>query len=239
VKKLFFLSLLVSTQFLACIKTPELEPEPELIRAYCYFYHFIPELGSVIWEANDIEVPFEKLYAELFLGAIILESESEEIAFAVKLPGTKEVLADQLIQLEQDKYYNIFAIGSKEETSLIIREIDTSQPQDGNVKLQVLHSMTGLNAIDMYMGGTTPDKRVVTELDSFLFTDHFEVWESDIRASIIVTKHSEEYNQDSVLLTWIFNGNIESGASYLSVVANATFDPESEINLWMYLLPLE
>mgnify|MGYP000051545066 CR=1 FL=1 len=63
-KKLFILSIFFSLIFLSC--NDDQEPEPEIIRAYCYLYHFIPEIGSVIWDVDEVEVPTEKVYAYQF-----------------------------------------------------------------------------------------------------------------------------------------------------------------------------
>ncbi len=238
-KKLLILSVLLSSVFLSCTKESEPEPEPELIRAYCYFYHFVPELGSVVWEVDGSEVPDEQLYAVLFPGGVILETASEEIVFSVKHPVTKEQLVSQLFEMEQDKYYNIIVCGPKEDPSLLIREIDTSHPMSGKVKFQVFHSIADQNSIDVYMGGSTPEKKVVTALDFLDFTDPFEVQDFDARAAITVSAHSEEYNQDSVLLTSVYNEELVSGANYLAVVAPFTFDPASDLTIWTYILPLE
>ncbi|MEA3478978.1 MAG: DUF4397 domain-containing protein, partial [Bacteroidota bacterium] len=196
-KKLFILFISLSLVTFSCNDDPE--PQPEVIRAFCYLYHFIPELGSVIWEADGVEVPNERVYAYQFAGAIILESESEEIAFAVKHSGTNEVLASELFQLEKNRFYNIIAGGSADEPTLFIREIDTGQPQAGTVKFQVLHSAAGQNSIDVYMGDTTTEKRIVTDLAYLDLTAPVEAEDSDARASITVSKHSEEFHQDSVL----------------------------------------
>lgn len=236
-KKLLILSLLLSIVLLSCDEEPE--PEPEVIRAYCYLYHFIPEVRSVIWEAADTEVPNEKVYAFQFAGAVILESESENIPFAVSNNATGELLASEVFQLEKNKFYNVIACGSEDDPMLFIREIDTGQPQAGNVKFQVLHSAAGENSIDVYMGDTTAEKRVVTDLAYLDLTTQFEAPDNDARGAITVSKHSAEYHQDSVLLHSIYNEDIISGASYLSVVAPYTYDSESDLTFWLYLMPLE
>jgi hypothetical protein len=56
------------------------------------------------------------------------------------------------------------------------------------------------------------------------FTDPFEVQDFDVRAAITVSAHSEEYNQDSVLLTSVYNDQVVSGANYFAVVAPITFE---------------
>jgi hypothetical protein len=239
-KKLFILSILFSFVLLSCNNEPEPEPEPEDIRAYCYLYHFVPELGSVIWEVDDSALPEEQLYAAQFSGAVLLETDSKEISFTVKYSGTNEVLVSQLFLLEKDKYYNVIVRGSSEEPVLLIREIDTTHPASGNVKFQVLHSISGQGPIDVYMGGTSVNKRGVSELPYLSLSTPFEVVDYDARAAIIVSGHSEEYHQDSVLLSSIYNEMIVTGANYLSVVAPPTFNPaDTLLTIWLYNLALE
>lgn len=236
-KKLFILSFLLSLVLLSCDKEPE--PESEPIWAYCNFFHYVPELESVIWEVDEVEVPDAKDYAELFPGSIILDAAVENISFTVKQSGNKEVLATEIFQLEHEKFYNITLCGTTGDPFIFIQEIETSRPGEGMVKFQVFHSAPGQSSIDLYMGGTTADKRVVSDLDAFNFSEPFEAQDFDARATITVSAHSQEYIQDSVLLHSIFNEEISSGASYLGVLAPSTFDPESELTLWIYDLPHE
>lgn len=236
--KLFILSFLFSFVFLSCNNEPE--PEPEDIRAYCNLYHFIPELGSVKWEIDDVALPEEQPYAVEFSGAVLLEGESEEISFTVKHSGTNEVLASELFQLDENKFYNVIVCGLKEEPILLIQEIETTHPSSGNVKFQVLHSIAGQGPIDVYMGENTADKKAVSDVAYLSLSTPFEAVDYDVRAAITVTAHSEEYHQDSVLLNSIYNDIIISGASYLSVVAPSTFNPEdSLLTFWLYELPLD
>ncbi|MFW9852956.1 MAG: hypothetical protein ACFFDS_08435 [Candidatus Thorarchaeota archaeon] len=237
-KKLFILTFLLPLIFLACKKEPN--PEPELIRAYCYLYHFIPGLESVVWEVAGFEVPNAQLYSNAFPGAVILQEDTEEITFTVKRAVTKEVLISQIHQLDKDIYYNVVVGGTAEDPELLFLEIDTkNHPQSGSVKFQVLHALTGQDSVDVYMGGITADKKRVSGLDFLNLSDPFELSDNDARSAIIVTKHTEEYQQDSVLLSSVYNENIVSGASHLGVVAPSTFEEESDPTIWIYTLPLE
>jgi len=236
-KKIFILPILLSSVFLSCNKDPE--PEPEGIFAYCNLYHFIPEMGSVLWDVYDEEFPDESLYAQQIFTRIFLETTTEELVFAVKHPGTKEVLVSQLFQLEEGKYYNVIVYGSAEEPILFIKEIDTSHPAAGMVKFQILHSIPDQGPIDLYMGDTTLNKRVLTALDHLELSDPFEVSDFEARASITVTAHADEYLQDSVLLHSIYNDLVQSGANYLSVVAHHSYDTTSNLSFWLFNLPLD
>ena len=179
-------------------------------------------------------------YAAQFSGAVLLEADSEEISFTVKHSGTNDVLVSQLFQLEKDKYYNVIVRGSSEEPVLLIREIDTTHPASGNVKFQVLHSIAGQGPIDVYMGGSSADKKVISDVAYLSLSAPFEVVNYDARAAIIVSGHSEEYHQDSVLLSSIYNEMIVTGANYLSVVAPYTFNPaDTLLTFWLYELSLE
>lgn len=236
-KKILILSILLSSVLISCNKDPE--PDPELIRAYCSLLHFIPEMGSVVWEVDDVEVPDEQYYANMFPGSIILEAAMEEITFTVKHSGTKEVLVSKLFQLEEDIYYNVIVCGSAEDPVLEIYEVDTSHPAAGKVKFQFLHSVPGQGPVDIYMGDTTLDKRVLSALGHLELSDHFEVSDFDVRASMTATAHSAEYDEDSVLLHSVYNDIIISGASYLSVLAHHSYESTSELTFWLYSLPLQ
>lgn len=237
-KKLLILSVLFSTIFLACEKEPD--PEPEVIRAFCYLYHFIPGIENIIWEVDGVEVPDAQIYSDALAGAVILESESEEISFAVRHAVSREVLISELFILEKDAFYNIVVGGEVGNPVLIIEEVDTKDhPGSGIVKFQVLHALAGENSVDVYIGGTTPDKQMVSDLDFFQMSDPFETPDYDARSAIVVSKHSDVYNQDSVLISSIYNDVIVSGASYLSVIAPYTHEAESDLHVWLYSLPLD
>jgi hypothetical protein len=103
------------------------------------------------------------------------------------------------------------------------------------VKLQALHSIPGQGPIDLFIGDTTLEKRVVSELNYLELTDPFEVPDIDIRLKMTLTAHGDEFSQDSVLLTSEFN-DIVSEARYLTVLAHFTHDTTSELTFWLYLL---
>lgn len=238
-KKLVFLSIIFTLAFLSCNTEPESEPESEEIRAYCYLYHFVPGLENVKWIVDDIEVPNAQSYASSFPGSVVLESTLEEVSFTVKHAVTGVILESQTVILEKNKYYTVIITGTEQDPVLLIQEVETSRPQSGNVKFQMLHAAIFQDSIDVYMGGSSPDKRVVTNMDFTELSDPFEVKDFDARAAITVTEHDEEYKQDNVLLSSLYNDQILSNASYLSVLAPSTIDPLSELTLWIFDLPVE
>ena len=123
---------------------------------------------------------------------------------------------------------------------MIIREIDTSHPLAGNVKFQVLHSIAGQGPIDVYMGESATENREISDLPYLSLSVPFEAVDYNARAAIVVTGHSAEFNQDSVLLSSIYNEMIVSGANYLSVVAPHSFYPtDTLLTFWLYDLPLK
>jgi hypothetical protein len=140
-----------------------------------------------------------------------------------------------MLQLEQNKFYNIIVCGPADDPTLLFNEIGLSQPQPGNVGLQALHSIPDQGPIDLYIGDTTQEKRLVTALNYLELTDRFEVPDFDIRLEMTLTAHADEFSQDSVLLTSEFN-DIVTGANYLTVLAHFTPDTTSELTFWLYLL---
>jgi hypothetical protein len=234
-KKLFILSLLFSSIFLSCSKDPE--PAPQPIRAYVYLEHFVPGRESIIWVVDGVEVPDKQDYSLYFPGAVILDAASEQIEFTVKHPVSGEVLASEILPLEQNKYYTVMFAGTVEDPVLLYNEIEIARPQPGKVKIQFFHAATDQDSIDVYMGGTTPDKKVVTGLNFNDFSDPFDVSNYDATVAITVSLHSDEYDQDSVLLTSVNNDLFQTDASYLAVVAPFTVDPLSELTLWLFSLP--
>jgi len=236
-KKLIIISLLFSFVALSCRKEPE--PEPRVIRAFVYLYNFLPGLEGVDWTVDGVQVPEEMHYSKYLTGGVLLDSTSEEIEFFVKHGVSGEVLASRLLQLEEGKYYSVMFTGTVEDPVLLFNEIDTGMPLSGRIKFQFFHAAVIQDSIDVYMGGTTPDKRVVTELGFNKLTDPFEAIDSDALLDITVTVHSEEYSEENVLLNSHYNGVVVSGASYLGVVAPFTSDPSSELTLWLISQPLE
>ena len=237
-KKLLILSLIFPLIFLSCLKEPD--PEPEVKRAYCYLHNFMQGQERVVWEAAGHEVPDAQLYSSAFPGSIILQEDMEEITFRVKKVTTKEELYSQIVQLEKDIYYNVIVGGTAEDPEFIVREIDTkNHPVSGNVKFQVMNAIPGQDSIDVYMGGTTENKKLVSGLEYFDLSDPFETSDYDARTAITISKHTETYEQDSVLLSSLYNSEVISSANHFMIVAPVTFEAGSDLTLWIYNVPLE
>jgi len=236
-KKLIIISLLLSVAVLSCKKEPE--PEPEVTRAFVYLYHFVPGLESVTWTVDGVQVPENLPYSKYIAGGVVLDTTTEEIEFVVKHSVSGSILASRLLVLEEGKSYNIIFAGTTDEPVLLFNEIDTGMPQSGNIKFQFFHAAVVKDSIDVYMGDTTLEKRVVTDLGFNKLSDPFQANEYDARPKIIVTRHSDEYHAENVLLTSLYNDVLIVGANYLTVVAPFSSDTASPLTLWMFSLPLE
>ena len=236
-KKLTIISLLFSFAVLSCKKEPE--PEPEVIRAFVYLYHFVPGLESVSWTVDGVQVPENMAYSKYIAGGVILDATTEEIEFVIKQSVSGEILASRLLLLEEGKSYALILAGTVNEPVLLFNEIDTGIPVSGRIKFQFFHAAVIQDSIDVYMGDTTLDKRVVTDLGFNKLSDPFQANEYDVRLNISVTTHSEEYNEEKVLLTSLYNGDLISGASYLTVVAPYENDTSATLTLWMFNMPVE
>jgi len=235
-KKLIISLLSISLILVSCIKDPE--PEPEEIRAYVSIVSLFKESNTITWVVDEVEIQAEQEYGARVLGAVILASDAEEISFAAKNSDTGSLIESLLLTMEKDKYYQIVLYGSSDEPVLSLNEVETTRPQDSHVKFHFLHAATSLDSIDVYMGGTEVEDKVVSDLSFTEYSEYFEVLDYLARNSVTVTVHGDAYDPEKEILNYDYNDLIVSGMNYLSVFAYATGDPlDSEPKLWLYDLP--
>ena len=95
-----------------------------------------------------------------------------------------------------------------------------------------------VQSVDIYVCGTDPEKRVVTDLSYTEYSGYFEVNSYEASASVTVAVHGDVYDPEKELLNYAYNDLITSDINYLSVLGFAEGDPlETELKLWLYDLP--
>ena len=232
-KKLFIFLVSVPLLLVSCKKDPE--PEPDEIRAYVSIVSLIRETFTLTWVVDDVEVQNEQDYGSRILGAVLLESVSEEISFTAKNSDTGAQIESLLLTMEEDKQYLIVLYGSADEPVLAFQEVESTRPQDGSVKFRFLHAATSLDSIDVYMGGTDVEDKVVEDLSFSEFSGYFEVPDYEARNSVVVSVHGDVYDPEKEILSYEYNDLIASNVSYFSVFAYTIGDPlDSEPKLWLY-----
>ena len=227
--KKIYLILIVLIGLAGCEKN---DPEPEVIRAYCYFYNFLMS-DPVMWEVNGVELP-ETEYGNRFLGAVLLNSEREEIYFAVKNADWGTVYGSQMVQLEKNRYYVMVICGTDDDPELLIREEVRSDPGGGMIRFQFLQAASDLDSLDVYMGGTDPTDKVLPAIDYTEFSDYFLVEDYKARASTFVTKAGDAFEQDSLLIDYQYNDPLQTEFNYMVVVAHENDLFTSDITLFLY-----
>ncbi len=237
-KKLLLLLILLPLLLVSCKDDPE--PEPEEIRSYCSILSLLREPFDIGWEVDGIDVPAEQSYGSRILGAVLLQADTEEISFTATNFDTGSQIESLLFFMDKDKHYLIILYGSADNPSLIYQEVETVRPQSGHVKFQFLHAATSLDSVDIYMGGTNPENRVVTDMSYTEFSGYFEANDYEVRTSVTVSVHGDVYDPEKEILNYEYNDLIVSETIYLSVLAFATGDPlDSELKLWLYDLPMQ
>jgi hypothetical protein len=237
-KKLFIIFVFIPLLLASCNKDPE--PQPIEIRSYVSVHSLLREPFPIEWVVDGVTIPDEQAYGARILGAVLLENETEEISFTANNFDTGSLVESLLLTMVSNKYYQIILYGSADEPSLVIEEIETTRPESGKVKFQFLHAAPTIDSVDVYMGGTEVEDRVVTDMSFSELSGYFEVFDYEARNSVTVSEHSDVYDPEKEILNYDNNDLIVSNTNYLSVLAYASGDTlSSELKLWLYDMPTE
>ncbi len=214
-------------------------PLPEEKRAYITLYNFISGIPVVIWEVDDVGVEGGHVYGTSLPGSVLLIDTIQQVLFEARNDNTNEVLKTQKLELKVNKFYSLILFGSPDQPILLFRETDTRQPSEDNIHIQFLHAAEGLDSIDVYMGGTRLENKVFSGIAYQDLTELIEVAAYDLRASVIVSPHDSVYSQGHEIVSMKYNDLIVSASNYMTVIASESYDPESDITLWLYPLEVE
>jgi len=235
-KKLLLSLILIPLVLVSCKKDPE--PQPEEIRSYVSILSLVKHNDNITWVVDGVEVQNEQVYGSRILGAVLLDADTEEISFTAENSNTGSVIESLLLTMEKDKHYLILLYGTADDPILEVKEVESDEVTSGYIRFQFLHASPDVDSMDVFMGGTEVDDRVLTDLSFGEFSEAFEVVEYKARASVTLAIHDETYNPENEILNYDYNDLLVSDASYFSVLAYEIGDPADTVpKLWLYDLP--
>ena len=235
-KKLLIFFVFIPLLMASCKKDPV--EQPEEIRSYVSIVSLLKVPSTITWVVDGTEVPNEQAYGSRILGAVLLETDSEEISFTAKYTSSGSQIESLLLTMDKDKHYLIVLYGSDEEPALNFQEIETTLPQGDRLKFQFLHAVPSADSIDVYMGSTEAEDRVVSDLSFSEYSGYFEVFDYKARQSVTLSVHGDVYDPEKEILSYEYNDLIVANTIYFSVMAYAIGDPiDTELKLWLYDLP--
>jgi len=236
-KKLLLSLVLIPLVLASCNKDPE--PQPEEIRSYCSILSLVKQDDNITWVVDGIAVQDEQVYGSRILGAVLLDTDVEEISFTAENSSSGSIIESVLLTMEKDKHYLILLYGTADDPLLEVKELESIQPQSGYIRFQFLHASPDVDSVDVFMGSTEVDDRVVSDLSFGEFSEAFEVIDYKARSSVTVATHDETYDPENEILYYDYNDLLVSGATYLSILAYEIGDPDdTEAKLWLYDVPM-
>lgn len=231
---LLFLMVLVSS----CLKDPDPGPPlPSPSGSYINLYNFLTESYDVAWEVNDVIVESEHPYGTALLEFIEMDKEKQDATFTVKESKSTLFVDSEVYEMEQNQFYTVSILGNEKDPHIIFEAMEVQKPTLGLVKLRFMHTTLGLDAVDLYIGGSTPEHKVVSELSFPQTTEYLEASEKDLWESIVVTPANIS-PEDSSILSYTANDAFLPNNIYLGVIGHATSSPSSYLQLQLFKQPV-
>ena len=221
----------------SCNNDPEPEPLPDEDRSYITLYNFLVESFEVKWYVDDVEVLAPHSYGTTIFGGVLLDEESEDISFVVNNGFNGLFLESNTIRMTKDKYYIAVIFGTEEDPVLLIQELETTPPTSDHLNIRFLHATENLDTVDVYMGGTSSEKLLISGLTFGSISDYEVVSENDVKASVTVTLHDSIYKEENELLSYKDNNLVNNNSNNLTVIAPSSNTSPSELTVWLYEQP--
>ena len=234
VLKSSILTLLVLITIISC-KEDEPAPAPPLV-------YDAAELSTRNYITSDLTLDFFIDTTEVASALAYGFGNNETFEWVVDAPGVqfaildasdKSVLFSTGIGVEKDATYYAAVVGPETAGSVVFAENEKTLPATGNVRMRVLHAYQDIGAIDLYIGGTTPEHKVITNLDFSGFSPYIEVSHTDVSTMIICTETGVLPDPATNLLTTLANTAHEADKIYLNALASETIDATSKFSLFV------
>ena len=73
-------------------------------------------------------VPEDQVYGSRILGAVLLDTDTEEISFTAENSASGSIIESLLLTMEKDKHYLILLYGTADDPILEVKEIESIRP---------------------------------------------------------------------------------------------------------------
>ena len=237
-KKTHVILLFLMVIGVSCLKDPDpVPPLPTPSGSYVNFYNFLTESYNIAWEINDVIVESEHPYGTALLEFIEMDKELQNATFTVKESKSTLVIDSEVYEMEQNQFYSVSILGNEKDPHILFEPMEVQRPALGLIKLRFIHTTIGIDPVDLYVGGATPEHKVVSELSYAQTTEYLEASEEDLWESIIVTPVNVS-PEDSSILSYTANNVFLPNNIYLGVIGRATSSASSALQIQIYNQPV-
>jgi len=237
-KKYHNILLILMFVITGCTKVSDQEPPiPDPIKSYFNIYNFLSEPYDVAWEIDDEVVEPVQTYGSPILEFSIMEKEVQDLMFTAKEAGADHVIKNIVHQAKQNHYYTVSLMGNETDPLILIEPMELKKPSMGQVKLRFMHTAMELGALDIYIGGSSPDHKALSNVRYALLTEYFEASQKNLWEAIIVTPNNVA-PEDSTLLSFTANNIFLPNHIYMGVIGHTTSSPSSSLHLQLYNQPV-
>lgn len=220
-----------------CTKDPD--PVPPIDSNYSYFnlYNFLVEPYDVSWEIDGDVVVSNQLYGSPNLEFRAMEKDSLEMTINAKESGAERIIDGLTRQVEQFQYYLVSIMGNEADPTILCEPMELKKPSLGSVKLRIMHATMELGPLDLYIGGTTPDHKALSNIKFAQLTEYMEASQENLWQAIIITPYNRT-PEDSTLMSYTANNAFLPNHIYMGVLGHTTSSSNSSLNLQLYDQPV-
>ncbi len=221
-----------------CLDDPDpAPPVQDPIRSYFILYNFLTEPYEIDWELDGILVEEGHSYGDAVLGFTSLDTALQEISYTISSSDGSRLLKEGFLNMEENQYYLLAFMGTENEPMLLQEPMDLIPPPYGNVRLRLMHTIPGLDALDLYIGGQSEEFRADSGISYSTVTGYLECSRERIWNSLEVTPQDIS-PEDSTLFSFSQNNIFYSRRIYLGIIRYASSDSTSSLRLLFYDHPI-
>jgi len=234
-KRLVVFQLILFFVLPGCLKNLD-PPGPDPIQSYFGIYNFHTESYDLHWDINEEVFESSHAYGVALQGFVQLTDTKGDITFTIKESDSDRVIQSRTFLMEQYQYYSVSIMGNEEEPYLLFQQMDLSKPSTGMIRLGLMHTAMDVGLVDLYVGGTTPDHRVISGIEYAEITDYIEASEEELWEAVIITP-MEMSPADSTILSYSANNAFFPDQVYLGVMGHSTNSSSSSLHFHLFNQP--